>query len=291
MRFLLKVNLLLIPLLFSFQTHAQNEKALLWKISGNGLENPSYLFGTIHIICETDYFMPQPIEEKILEVESFYTELDLSDIQTMMEMQNISLSEKPLYQRITTEQYQYFNELLQKTYQMDIQEFENLSDVAIASYLSLKSFPCEQHRMYEVELFQIALSGGKKTGGLETVQEQFDMLSKSIDIEALISHLEEIVQFGYDNTLKMVALYKEQNIDGLLEIMNQTDYKDAEAYELLLVNRNRNWVQKLPVIMTHTSSFFAVGAAHLGGPDGLLSLLQKQGYQTTPIPFSIISPT
>ncbi|MBS7321171.1 MAG: TraB/GumN family protein, partial [Myroides sp.] len=45
--------------LVSFTIFAQDNKSLLWEISGKGLEKPSYVFGTIHMICQEDYIMTE----------------------------------------------------------------------------------------------------------------------------------------------------------------------------------------------------------------------------------------
>ncbi|HLV51992.1 MAG TPA: TraB/GumN family protein, partial [Flavobacterium sp.] len=59
--------------------NAQNEPSLLWQIEGNGLEKPSYLFGTIHMICEDDFMMTPAIERSLENVEAFYAEIDFSN--------------------------------------------------------------------------------------------------------------------------------------------------------------------------------------------------------------------
>ena len=91
----------LIGLLFSGLTsNAQNDNSLLWKISGNGLEKPSYVFGTIHMICENDYIMTPVIEKTIQSVDAYYAELDFSNMAEMTRLQKEMVAEKPLSQRI-----------------------------------------------------------------------------------------------------------------------------------------------------------------------------------------------
>lgn len=47
-----------------------------------------------------------------------------------------------------------------------------------------------------------------------------------------------------------------------------------------MTDRNRAWVPKMEKLMDQTT-FFAVGAAHLSGEDGLLELLKEAGYKVT----------
>src|SRR6218665_1169628 len=54
-----------------------DQNSLLWKISGNGLTKPSYVFGTIHLICESDYFWNPVMEEALKATEKICMEMDM----------------------------------------------------------------------------------------------------------------------------------------------------------------------------------------------------------------------
>jgi hypothetical protein len=76
----------------------------------------------------------------------------------------------------------------------------------------------------------------------------------------------------------MVALYKAQDVEGLLKVMDESEW-DFNGYEdILLANRNAAWVPIMEKAMQGKPTFFAVGAGHLGGAKGVLSLLKKKGY-------------
>ena len=74
----------------------------------------------------------------------------------------------------------------------------------------------------------------------------------------------------------MENLYNAQDLDSLCA------YTDSDIMNMmreeLLVNRNLRWVSKMSPLINKQRVFFAVGAAHLCGEDGLLELLSKQGY-------------
>ena len=64
--------------LFTISLNAQDlEKSLLWKVSGNGITKPSYLFGTIHITC--DATLDESVLKALDETEQLYLELDMDD--------------------------------------------------------------------------------------------------------------------------------------------------------------------------------------------------------------------
>lgn len=271
--------------LLSFSSYAQNEKSLLWEISGNGLEKPSYVFGTIHLICEEDYVMSDVIENKLKNVDSYYAEIDFSNMENLVEMQKMMVADQPLSQRISRDQYNHMKNLLKETLSIDIQDYENLSDAAISSMLTLKSFPCDKHKMYEMELLQKATLYGKKMGGLESAKDQMNFMSENFNFDAAVKMVEELKKVGFANTEEMVTLYKNQDIEGLLDFMNNASYMDEKTYDNILVKRNNNWLHIMPELMKTNSVFFAVGAAHLGGKDGVLKLLKNKGYQVKPIVF------
>jgi len=81
----------------------------------------------------------------------------------------------------------------------------------------------------------------------------------------------------------MVQTYKEENLPAIYSGMTEDKYMDANARYWMLHVRNVNWANKMPDMMKKGSNFFAVGAAHLAGDDGLIKLLQAKGYKVEPI--------
>lgn len=64
MKNLIKSVIAVIAIVFSSSVQAQTkspklENSLLWEVSGNGLTKPSYLYGTVHMICSPDYFLSE----------------------------------------------------------------------------------------------------------------------------------------------------------------------------------------------------------------------------------------
>lgn len=272
----------LLALLFSVFSFAQNENSLLWKISGNGLEKPSYVFGTIHMICEEDYFFTEPFEKALLNTDVLVTEIDFSNIKEMMEMQQAMQADISLKERLTKDQYQKLSTLLNEKLGLDIMMFDKVSESGIASMITVKAFPCENFKMYEMELFQKGMANKKAISGLESVKEQMTIMEDHLNIDASIKMLEEL---GTDVDLndEMVTLYKAQNIDELLTLLKQSSYMNPKAYDEFVVNRNNNWVKKMPQLMQEKPTFFAVGAAHLGSNDGILHLLKAKGFKVEPV--------
>jgi uncharacterized protein YbaP (TraB family) len=82
---------------------------------------------------------------------------------------------------------------------------------------------------------------------------------------------------------QMVKLYKAQDIVGMVSMMGEEEAGMAGYEDLLLNQRNRNWVPVMGEMMMAQPTFFAVGAGHLAGDQGVVSLLRKAGYTVEPV--------
>ena len=81
----------------------------------------------------------------------------------------------------------------------------------------------------------------------------------------------------------MLEVYKTQKIDSIQSLFSESEYGQAENMDILLTKRNQNWVEELKEILKSKSVFIAVGAAHLVGEQGLITLLRKEGYTLKPL--------
>ncbi|MDX1602279.1 MAG: TraB/GumN family protein, partial [Salinimicrobium sediminis] len=74
-----------------------------------------------------------------------------------------------------------------------------------------------------------------------------------------------------------------EDIAGAVDLITKEDYMDENATLLMQINRNKDWVKKMPVMMRERSNLFAVGAAHLTDDFGIIHLLRKKGYIVTAV--------
>ena len=283
MRILDKIIAVCTLTIVSFINYAQNDTSLLWEVTGINLEQPSYIFGTIHMICEDDYVMTNVIQNKLENADAFYAEIDFSNAENIAVMQQSMMSETPLSQRINSEQYQTLKRLLDEVVDLDIAQLENLTDAAIVSLVTFKSFPCTDFKMYELELLQTATATDKKTGGLETAAEQMELLGKTVGINTVFEMLTDLKNDGFKTTKEMVELYTKQDVQGLYNYMKKSSYMIDEVYNQMLTKRNHNWISTMHDLMLNQSVFFAVGAGHLKGANGLIQLLKAHGYNVKPV--------
>lgn len=266
------------------------ENSLLWEISGNGLEKPSYIFGTIHLIPTKDYFFEEKWIEKFNQCETLTleAEMNFNFFQQIGLMKKVMLPDKK-----TVEDYMKPTDYLRyKTFMLDSLEcssgefnmYSRMKPFFVYSVILTKLIGTDI-QMYEMNLSEMADDNKMKIIGLETVDYQMSIVD-SIPIE------KQIEMFIFDeNTSKssmiaefneMVEMYKKQDITSLHTTSSESD-EIADYEESLLRNRNQKWIVDIQTIINHKPAFIAVGAAHLSGEFGVLYLLEKEGYTISPV--------
>ena len=255
--------------------------SLLWSVSGNGLKDTSYLFGTMHIICESDFEVKDKVTLAFNKSEQLFLEIDMDDKEEMQAMMNSASGEKSLTELLTPAQQKLLDEKLQSDLGLNLEAVKGYSLNTIQSLFTIKSLSCEEMKSYEQEFITMASAAEKEVFGLEKVAFQMECLKNATSFEKTFDDI-----FDTDNISSMdsiMQLYKAEDFTGLVAIFTETNYMDANAKEWLLVKRNNNWIKKMPKIMKKKGTFFAVGAAHLIGEVGLVAQLQTLGYTVTPI--------
>ena len=96
----------------------------------------------------------------------------------------------------------------------------------------------------------------------------------------MIAYLQQI---DANMCTEMVKQYISQDVDGLYQMMIEKDSMSTNTQKILLDNRNAKWVKIMPEMMQKESVFFAFGAAHLAGENGVINLLKQAGYSLKPI--------
>lgn len=269
-------------------TNAQKNptSSLLWKISGKDIKEPSYIFGTFHMMCKTDFSITPALEEKIKSTQQFYGELDMDDptLQTTL-MSNMRLKETNLQTLLGDEQFKIIANGFKNITGMNLQMFNQFSPFMSLSLLALNSIPCGDKIQPETEFVNIAKKNSLPIFGLETVQDQVNAINREPLDSQLVSLKKTIL--NYDSVkqvmTKMIAVYKEKNTDKLYQFLQENSDGNDNFEQDMLVTRNVKWIPVIEKAIQEKSSFFAVGAAHLGGKQGVLNLLKQQGYTLTPV--------
>ncbi len=280
--------------LISLTTLAQGakDKTLLWKISGNGIERPSYLFGTIHLLCEDDAILSTNLKKAIRDCDEVYLEVDMDNLFEMfgamnkMKMKNDTTLRDLLSEENYKKVKKYFES---KNSMLPFTLLETYKPILAASTLEQGSLPCDNTAMMEQVIMEEAKDNGKGIKGLETMAYQagvLDSIPYKLQAEQLVTYIDKVTKGNDDDEKemeKMFKAYKSQDLDKLEELMIDTDAAMAGFTDIMLYHRNQNWVKKLKDLLVKKSLVVAVGAGHLPGEKGMIHLLRKAGYTVTPV--------
>ena len=274
-----------IALVFSATIQAQTrspklENSLLWEVSGNGLAKPSYLYGTIHMICAGDYFLAEKTKKVFEASDKLVLEVNLADPQELTDMQKLAMGTESLSKKLTPTQLADLDKILKTTTGMSVQQVDSFSLLTVMSLISMKTFGCVDLKFYEMNFIEMAKSRKIEIGAFETIKSQFKSVENAFSDEEMIASLAE---YNINETTKLVSNYKSENLDELFKGITDEKYMNAKAKKYMLDNRNEDWVKQLPELMKKESLFVAVGAGHLGGELGLINLLKKAGYKVKPV--------
>ncbi|HEX2845059.1 MAG TPA: TraB/GumN family protein [Chitinophagaceae bacterium] len=275
-----------------------NENTLLWKISGNGLEKPSYLFGTIHMLCKDDAGISENLKNSIINADEVYFEIDLDN---MLEMLTVMSKMKmkgdtTLQDLLSKEDYEKVKNYFDGAGSMlPFSMLETYKPILAASLLEQSSLPCDRNTAMEQEIMEVAKKYKKKIKGLETMGYQAEVLDGipyKMQAEQLVAYIDNANK-GKDSSStelsEMLQAYREQNLKKLEELMMKEEAGVAAYADILLFQRNRNWIEKLKEILPGHSLLIAVGAGHLPGEKGVLNLLRKAGFTVTPVENKVIA--
>ena len=269
--------------LCAFVANAQKlDNSLLWKISGNGLSKPSYLFGTVHITC--DATLNNNVKTALDATNQLYLELDMDDPNLQAEMMGGVMMKDgvTMTSLLSPEDFKIVDEFVKaNSGGMSLSMMNQFKPFVISAMLMPKMLDCAPQSV-EQSLIDVAKQQNEETYGLETVLEQFsvfDAIPYKDQMEDLLKSAKDNMASDKAEYAKMMALYNSQDLNKLLELMKESENKTASYDDLLLVNRNKNWIPKIEQIAKEKPTFFGVGAAHLAGENGVIMLLRKKGYK------------
>jgi len=275
--------LLLFTLFISLFSNAQElEKSLLWKISGNGLNKPSYLFGTIHLTCDTS--LDENTLNALEATEQLYLELDMDDKSIQMQMMKLMMMKDgaKLSTLLSPEDFKILDEFMKKNLNMSVKMFDSFKPFMISSMLFPKMLDCKSQSV-EYELMKITKEQNEEIFGLEKAEDQmkiFDEISYQDQADELLKTVKDNLEKDKKEFKEMITIYQNKDIEGMLKMMDDSDNKiTSENQDVLLNNRNKNWIPIMIKIMKDKPTFFGVGAGHLAGEEGVIKLLRKKGYK------------
>lgn len=281
-----RIILLFTMMAISYIAKAQDlENTLLWKVSGKNIETPSYLYGTMHVVCEVNF--DEDVNKALEETTQMYLELDMDEPNFQMEMMKLMMMKDgiTLKSLLSEEDQKALNVFLKENLGYDLSLLNNLKPFFISSMLYPKILDCEM-KAVDLELMEISKKQNEAIFGLELVHEQmkiFDDIDYQVQIDELMKSVKDNLKKDKVEMKELQEIYKSENISKMLEVMLSSDNKLMSDYnDVMLTNRNKNWIPIIEKAMS-TPTFFAFGAGHLAGENGVINLLIKEGYTVEPV--------
>ncbi len=264
-----------------------NPNSLLWQVSGNGLKNPSYLFGTIHQIDQADFFLGNNLEKKIKNSKTILMEIDIQNVDPI-ELALLSLlpENKSIKNYLSDTDFTALEKFAIDSIGISKQMFTDV-------YAKLKPFFLEQLIItnqikekvsYENEILKLSEQNNATVVGLETMTEQLKLIDEVSIEDQLESIIKTVKNYSGEavKLKKLIQIYKAQQLTEIVKMFNDED--DEKQLKAKLVDkRNHNWIPKLITHFNNHTCFVAVGAGHLAGEHGLIQLLKNKGYTVDPI--------
>jgi uncharacterized protein YbaP (TraB family) len=268
--------------LFAFGATAQNlENSLLWKISGNGLKAPSYLFGTIHVTC--DATLDKSVLTALDATQQLYMEINMDDpnLQTQLMAGMMMPEGKTMSKLVTEAQYKKLNLFLLKNMGMSAMQIDTFKPAFVSMMLTFKLLDCPP-KSIENELLLVSQKQNEEVFGLESVQDQiaaFDKIPYEEQMKQLMKSVNDDMAQDKAEFKKVMEIYNSRDLEQIMKFMNETENDMySNNADVLLNERNKNWIPKIEKAAISTPTFFGVGAAHLAGEQGVIMLLRAKGY-------------
>lgn len=269
----------------SLGSYAQETNSLLWEVSGKDMAKPSYLFGTIHLVPQEKFFFTDKMQEALnsSDVLALEAELDIPLAEQMkMASQMIMPDGKTWADYMSEEDYAavksaFVDSLGIKEKKVD--KYAKIRPIYVSGLIMTELLG--KVKAYEQELSAMAKKDKKEVIGLETIKEQIEIVS-SIPVEDQIEDLKATTASMMREYNEMLDAYIAQDLEAL-----EATTEDSESFDKmeakLLTDRNNRWVKAIQEKLGEQSIFFAVGAMHLVGDNGLINQLKNAGYNVEPV--------
>lgn len=267
-------------------------KSIFWKISGNGLKDTSYLYGTMHTADTRIINMSQKARPYFDASKAYAMEIDPDGEKNMMGLMGKMMMGKgySLQKMIPAKEYGYLDSICTSQIGFPMSMFDNVSPVIVMTIFEGVSMGLDQSALaggapvLDLYLHDEAKKAKKKIIGIETVSEQLSALgSLSFQDQAdMLTQEVDSFQVNKSGGQEVLKYYLDQDLDSLSA--SDDDSKKAEKfYKALVIDRNERMANRIGEFIKKQPTFIAIGAMHLPGDVGVIALLRKKGFTVEPV--------
>lgn len=260
-----------------------SKKSLLWRIQGEDLPGTSYLFGTMHVKNQRVFDHLDNVYNTISHCDAFAAEFELDKIPDFSITDLFRLPDDlTLSQLIPAKKWDKLAKILLKTVGITLNHYNYFQPLFISNIIEEQILKKDMPVSLDEHLWHFASSNNKAMKGIETFEEQLEILKKiSLEqqLKSLFSMMRNFSRFR-QHLLKMADWYEEGEI---VKLYKGTRSGARETRHILLFDRNHIMATRICGMIAHQTTFCAIGAAHLAGQKGVLNLLKNRGFQIEPL--------
>ncbi|MCB0700813.1 MAG: TraB/GumN family protein, partial [Chitinophagaceae bacterium] len=246
----------------------------------------SYVFGTVHIICSDKYVWTKSMQNSFEKCDEVCFEMDMDDpsLMTKIAFGMMARDGKTLNSYFSNEDYLILKKYFIDSIGVDISAFASMKPIVLQTLLATGPVTCDSPMSYEVQLSEKAANFKKEITGLESPEEQIQLLDK-IPVDSIVAEVVRIIHGEQDESgmyEDLINAYSNQNLPEVYSFILQAK-EDGDDMNVFIDERNEKWIVRMVEKMEQKPTFFAVGAGHLYGEKGLISLLRQSGYTVKPV--------
>lgn len=263
----------------------------LWQVKG--VHGSVYLFGTVHVLKKDMQWETPQIKEALKASDTLYLEITEVDTASVAKVQPLVMQlgldpEHPLSTKLTPADVTALDEAIKKLGLPGEAAIEPMRPWLV--YLTLSVLPAMKAGYsatsgVDPTLMAEAKGVGKPVKGLETAEQQIRFFSSFPEAQQVQLLHEEIADLSKssDQLNTIVADWASGDVEKIAALENdEIRVKHPDLYQKLLVGRNENFATQIAAILANpaaNTTFVAIGAAHLAGPDSVIRMLETKGYK------------
>ncbi len=279
----MKKSFLFISILFLINN--VYSQSLLWKITGNGLKTPSYLYGTIHIQDKRVFSFDTTVTNAFNSCDAFAMEILLSKVKPETLKKATIMKKGSLKELMSEDDYKLVAKVFHEKTGANILLYDKMKPFFLSSQIEQADMPKDMDEALDLYFYKLAEKQGKSTFGVEKFEQQvaaIDKVSLKDQIKMLIDAVKDTSKDDFSDLLNA---YLNFNLNKLMELTSKDTTLPGNFAEAFLINRNKVMAKSIKKLTKKHKIFVAVGAAHLPGDKGVIKLLRDYGFTVEPVKF------
>lgn len=275
-----KLSFSLVFLFVSFSLFSQIANTRLWRISGNGLTKPSYLFGSMHVDDERVFNFSDSLFYALASCEVFANEVSVDSVVKFLYESIDSKFHEKMEDAYFGDDDEALDELSQTT-GLDKSSLKKISPVVLKEMINgLSRVKNQKPAVLDSYLYNIARREGKICIGIENLSDQIDVFDKFPEYLKKDYADYSIGKKRNDKNLQLVEVYRKADLKAVETLMKQMP---TDIFKVLFTDRNLGMAQQIDSISRIHSAFYTIGFGHLPGEEGLIFLLKNKGFKVDPV--------